>query len=160
MTFTITSHSPDATAAIGAALGRLLHPGDVILLQGQLGAGKTRLTQGLVQGAGSPDPVTSPTFVMVNEYRGPLRVYHVDLYRIERAIDADSLGLDEYLEGEDVTVVEWPEQAPDVLPPDHLHIALAHAGESDRTLIIAGHGARYLTLARELAAALGVSTDA
>lgn len=160
MSFTITSHSPDQTAAIGEALGRLLRPGDVVLLQGDLGAGKTRLTQGLAAGAGSADPVTSPTFVLVNQYRGPLRIYHVDLYRIERAIDAESLGLDEYLEGDGVTVVEWPEQAPDALPAEHLYIALAHAGETDRTLTVTGYGVRYLALAVALASALGVVADA
>ncbi|MSQ10096.1 MAG: tRNA (adenosine(37)-N6)-threonylcarbamoyltransferase complex ATPase subunit type 1 TsaE [Dehalococcoidia bacterium] len=156
MSFTITSHSPDETAEAGAALGRLLQPGDVVLLQGDLGAGKTRLTQGLARAAGSPDPVTSPTFVLVNEYHGPLRIVHVDLYRIERAVDADSLGLDEYLEGEGVTVVEWPEQAPDALPADHLLIAFDHAGAFDRTLTITGFGDRYRALAQTLAAALAV----
>lgn len=152
----MTTHNPDETAEVGAALGRLLQPGDVVLLQGDLGAGKTRLTQGLARGAGSPDPVTSPTFVLVNEYRGPFRIVHVDLYRIERALDADSLGLDEYLEGDGVTVVEWPEQAPHALPADHLLIAFDHAGEFDRTLTITGFGDRYRALALALASALGV----
>ncbi len=148
------THSPDETAALGETLGALLQAGDVLLLQGPLGAGKTRLTQGLVRGAGGRAPVTSPTFVLVNVYPGPLTVNHVDLYRIDRPQDADSLGLDDYFDSDGVTVVEWPERAPAWLPPGHLLVVLDYAGDSDRAVAFHPAGARYERLVAELAARL------
>lgn len=145
-TLTLTTHSPEDTAALGERLGRLLRANDVLLLQGPLGAGKTRLTQGLVRGVGGRGPVTSPTFVLVNEYRGPLTVYHVDLYRLERATDVDSLGLDEYFEAGGVTVVEWPERAWNALPDEYLLVQLDHTGDADRSAIFTPHGPRYEAL--------------
>ncbi len=155
MSLAVVTHSADETAALGETLGALLRAGDVLLLQGPLGAGKTRLTQGLVRGAGGRAPVTSPTFVLVNVYPGPLTVNHVDLYRIDRPADADSLGLDDYFDGDGVTVVEWPDRAPAVLPPDHLLVLLDYAGDSDRSGAFHPSGARYQRLLDELAPRLG-----
>lgn len=155
MTLALTTHSPDETAAVGEQLGRLLRPGDVLLLQGPLGAGKTRLTQGLVRGAGARGPVTSPTFVLVNEYRGPLTVYHVDLYRIEKERDVESLGLEEYFAAGGATVVEWPERAWDALPDEHLLVVFDYAGDEDRSLAFTARGGRYDEVVAGLTAALG-----
>jgi tRNA threonylcarbamoyladenosine biosynthesis protein TsaE len=134
----LRSRVADETLAIGAALGRLLLPGDVIVLSGTLGAGKTTLTQGIARGLGIDDYVTSPTFTLVNEYRprasGPA-LYHVDLYRTSGAAEALDLGLDEYLGLADlpagVAVLEWAERAPDALPADYLLIRIDRADDAD-----------------------------
>lgn len=149
------------TVAIGRAIGGHLVAGDVIVLSGTLGAGKTTLTQGIAQGLGIDDYVTSPTFTLVNEYRpaaaGPA-LYHVDLYRTSGAAEALDLGLDEYLGLADlpagVAVLEWAERAPDALPPAYLLVRLSRAddvgesasiGSSDepRRLALSLIGERY-----------------
>ena len=145
---------------IGSALGRRLLPGDVVVLSGVLGAGKTTLTQGIARGLGIDDYVTSPTFTLVNEYRphasGPV-LYHVDLYRTSGAAEALDLGLDEYLGLADlpagVAVLEWAERAPDAQPTEYLHILIERAGDADlppgelvdepRRLTIFPRGERY-----------------
>jgi tRNA threonylcarbamoyladenosine biosynthesis protein TsaE len=137
------SQSPPETHQIGDALGKLLRAGDVLLLQGPLGAGKTALTQGIASGMGVTAAVTSPTFVLVNQYPGPLTLYHVDLYRIEGAPEAEDLGLDDYFFGDGVTVVEWPERAPAAMPPEHLLIRLDHAGDTSRDIRFEASGERY-----------------
>jgi tRNA threonylcarbamoyladenosine biosynthesis protein TsaE len=119
------------TLAIGKALGRLLSAGDVLVLSGSLGAGKTTLTQGIAGGLGIEDYVTSPTFTLVNEYRpggaGPT-LYHVDLYRTSGAVEALDLGLDEYLGLADlpagVAVLEWAERAPEALPAEYVLVRI------------------------------------
>lgn len=150
MTLQLSTHKADETLALGAALGRLLTAGDCLLLQGPLGAGKTRLTQGIAQGMGLTAAVTSPTFVLVNEYRGPVPLYHIDLYRIETTAEADDLGLDEYFYGDGVSVVEWPERAPGALPPEHLLIRLDYTGEDERSIELVSAGPRYDRLLQQL----------
>ncbi|MCX6022314.1 MAG: tRNA (adenosine(37)-N6)-threonylcarbamoyltransferase complex ATPase subunit type 1 TsaE [Chloroflexi bacterium] len=148
---------PEATAAVGEALGRLAQPGDVVLLRGDLGAGKTCLTQGLGRGLGITQPVTSPTFVLAAEYReGRLPLFHLDLYRLAGDAEADDLGLDEYFEGGGVTVVEWPDRAPGALPAEHLMVDLAHVrgNEAVRRLTVTAAGERAAALALALAEAL------
>ncbi|MBI4497336.1 MAG: tRNA (adenosine(37)-N6)-threonylcarbamoyltransferase complex ATPase subunit type 1 TsaE [Chloroflexi bacterium] len=157
MTLTLETSSPEQTAAVGIALGRLVQPGDVLLLQGPLGAGKTQLTQGLAQGVGIPEEVTSPTFILVNEYRtGRLPLYHVDLYRIERVEEATDLGLDEYFFGPGVTVVEWADRAPAAMPDEHLLVELRYVSgqETDRRLRLTPRGERYEQLLAALKAAI------
>lgn len=154
---TLVTTSPDQTAALGTALGRLAQPGDVLLLQGPLGAGKTRLTQGLARGLDVPGEVTSPTFIIVNEYRtGRLPLYHVDLYRIERVDEAVDLGLDEYFFGPGVSVVEWPDRAPAAMPEDVMLIDLEYVAgdESGRSIRLEPYGVRYEALVEELRRAL------
>src|SRR3990172_4717976 len=130
-------------------------PGDVLLLQGPLGTGKTLLTQGLAKGLGITAPVTSPTFIIVNQYPGPLILYHVDLYRIEATAEAIDLGLDDYFFGDGVCVVEWPERAPSAMPPEHLLVALEHVGEQERRFSFQPEGGRYQTLLEQLREAIG-----
>ena len=137
------SQSPAETHRIGEAVGRLLRAGDVLLLQGPLGAGKTALTQGIAQGMGVTAAVTSPTFVLVNQYPGPLTLYHIDLYRIEGSPEAEDLGLDDYFFGAGVTVVEWPERAPSAMPPERLLVRLDHAGDTAREIRFEASGGRY-----------------
>src|SRR3989304_2198922 len=106
----IISYSPGQTRRIGARLGKLAASGDVVLLVGALGTGKTCFTQGVAQGLGINEYTSSPSFVLVREYRGRLPLYHIDLYRLERIEEIDQLGLDDYLYGNGVCVGEWAER--------------------------------------------------
>jgi tRNA threonylcarbamoyladenosine biosynthesis protein TsaE len=144
----IASKSAAATRALGQRLGKKLRAGDVVLLSGELGAGKTVFTQGIAEGLGARGQVSSPSFVLMNEYQGRERLFHVDLYRIGEPEEAEYLGLEDYSE-DGVLVVEWPERAPEYLPADHLLVRIAYS-EGGRTLTLAPRGRR----ARELAAGL------
>ena len=155
MPFSVITDSPEATAEVGMALGRLVRPGDVLLFQGPLGTGKTRMTQGLAQGMGITTPVTSPTFILINQYPGTLPLYHIDLYRLETVVEAEDLGLDDYFFGDGVCVVEWPERALAAMPPEHLLVTLEHIGERQRRLIFAAKGGRHGTLLLQLQEVLG-----
>lgn len=124
-----TSHEEE-TRGLGEALGRVLRKGDVILLSGDLGTGKTCLTQGIGRGLESPAPVNSPSFVLMNEYDGRETLYHVDLYRIEDVEELDDLGLWDYAE-KGVLVIEWPERGAELIPGDGLVIELRY-GDMDR----------------------------
>lgn len=113
--------------AWGAALGRELTAPAVITLSGDLGAGKTTLVQAVCAGYGVLDPVTSPTFALVHQYRGgPAMVFHLDLYRINAPEELANLGWDELLDANAIVLVEWPERAEGALPPGTMHLALAH----------------------------------
>lgn len=138
------SRSPEQTRRIGMRLGGLLEPGDLVCLQGELGAGKTTLVQGLAQGWGSLDPVSSPTFVLVNEYRRPAgsRLFHMDAYRLESGAEAAELDLD-WMLAEGALVVEWPERVGNVLPDQALKIELEPVAEEQRQMRFHAHGARY-----------------
>jgi|YNPMSStandDraft_1061717.scaffolds.fasta_scaffold79218_2 tRNA threonylcarbamoyladenosine biosynthesis protein TsaE len=105
------TRSPVETEEFGRELAGRLQPGDVVLLEGPLGSGKTVLVRGIVRGLGSGDHVSSPTFVLVHEYRGRCRVAHADLFRLSGPSDLEDLGLEEYLDGSFVVLVEWPERA-------------------------------------------------
>lgn len=137
------SHGAAQTQRLGARLGELLEPGDVLLLEGDLGAGKTVLAQGVAQGLAIDDPVTSPTFTLIHEYEGRLPLYHVDLYRLGGATDAAGIGIEEYLYGDGVTVIEWPDRAGALLPREHLVISLRPIAETKRAVRLTPHGARY-----------------
>lgn len=125
------TRSEEETIAVGESLARRLPPRSVVLLIGNLGAGKTTLAKGIVQGLGAADPdeVSSPTFTLIHEY-GAGRVFHIDLYRIEDARELRTLGLDEILDREAVVLVEWGERFPHVWPVDRIEIHLS-AGEGD-----------------------------
>jgi tRNA threonylcarbamoyladenosine biosynthesis protein TsaE len=142
------SHSPAQTIRVGQRLGELLRPGDLVLLQGEFGAGKTHLTKGIAQGLGSADLVTSPSFVLINEYRageaqGRFAIYHADLYRIAEAAELPGIGLDDALSGDGVCLIEWPEQALGWLSDDYLVVQLRHLSETKRVLRFVPHGKRY-----------------
>lgn len=121
-----------------ARLGRLLKAGDCLALYGDLGVGKTTFTQGLAMGLGVAGAVDSPTFTLVKEYRGRLPLYHMDLYRLEEA--EEELGLDEYWEGDGVTVVEWPEVMAPMLPEDRLEIHIRREVGGRRVVIAQATG--------------------
>lgn len=145
-----TSRSPEKTQRLGEELGRLAQPGDVFLLTGKLGTGKTCLTQGIAWGLGIEGYATSPTFVLVNEYRGRLPMYHVDLYRLDSVAEVTDLGLDDYLYGKGLCVVEWADKTQDVLPPQNLSIRIDFIDDTDRRLELKPHGERYAELISQI----------
>jgi tRNA threonylcarbamoyladenosine biosynthesis protein TsaE len=146
MTVIITK-SAQKTRDLGRKLGQLLQSGDLLCLQGDLGAGKTTLTQGIAAGWGSSDSVSSPTFVMVNLYRAAdeTPLYHMDAYRIESLPEAAQLGLDDML-AEGALIIEWPERIEPLLPKERLWLNLTHISETERQLEISANGTRHETL--------------
>lgn len=125
------TRTAEDTRAIGEALGRAARPGDILWLHGELGAGKTEMTKGIAAGVGAASPVSSPSFALIHEYGGGrLPLYHADLYRLETPAALD-LGLEDYLEGEGLTVVEWGERLPRDFLPDGLDVDLAYVDEGD-----------------------------
>lgn len=146
-TVDFVSHSPDQTRRMGARLGRLFEGGEVLCLVGALGTGKTCLVQGLGQGLGVEDQITSPTFTLVGEYAGSsLVLYHVDLYRIVDVKAAFTFGLDDYLYGDGVCAIEWAERVEKLWPEHYLLIHLRHIDDTKRGLTLRGVGDRYLRL--------------
>ena len=138
---TIETSTEQETADAGERLGRTLNPGDVVLLYGDLGAGKTVFVRGLARGLGaSPDEVSSPTFTIVQEYRGRATLYHVDLYRLEPA-EIDDLGLEDLVLGDGIVAIEWAERWRG-RPDDVTEVWLEDAGEERRRVRISrGHAA-------------------
>ncbi len=141
----LLSASEQQTRDVGEYLGRWLRRGDVVLLHGDLGAGKTTLVQGIARGLGVDDYVQSPTFSLVHEHEGydgdgkPVRLYHLDLYRLSGETELDSFGFDDYLVPTDgISLIEWPERAVDRLPDRYLLVRLEHHGEDQRRLTIEG----------------------
>jgi tRNA threonylcarbamoyladenosine biosynthesis protein TsaE len=131
------------TQAFGRQLGRLARPGDIILLTGDLGAGKTTLTQAIGTGLEVPDHcyITSPTFSLLHEYPGRIPLYHMDLYRLAGEEEIEELGFEEYIYGNGLTVIEWPERLGDLTPRNYLEIRLASPGPETRELALIAHGA-------------------
>lgn len=145
------SRSPEQTRRAGMRLGALLAPGDLLCLQGELGAGKTTLVQGIARGWGSTDPVSSPTFVLVNLYRRPDggELNHLDAYRIDSPREGEQLDLDAMLAAGPL-IVEWPERLGGLIPPERMWVRLSHAGEEHRELRFDARGARYDEMLGEL----------
>ena len=142
--FEFFSHSPDQTRRLGIHLGGHLRLGDIICLEGNLGSGKTTLVQGIGQGWGTLDQVTSPTYVIVNEYHRPdqQRLFHVDAYRLENALDAEYLDFERMLVQGPI-VIEWAERIKSALPRQHLWIRLAFMDGEHRTMLLVPQGTRY-----------------
>jgi tRNA threonylcarbamoyladenosine biosynthesis protein TsaE len=139
VTLLLISDSPEMTRILGYALGQNLQAGDVVCLSGDLGAGKTTFSGGVGQGWGAESPLTSPTFVIVHQHNRPMDkqvLYHLDAYRLEKAGDADSIGLDDILDGTAAVLIEWAERIQSNLPPDCLWISLAMDGETSRRLTL------------------------
>lgn len=122
--------------ACGQALGALLRRGDLVLLYGEVGAGKTHFSKGVVAGAGSHDTVTSPTFVFINEYRATpvLPIFHVDLYRIESHHELDTIGLDDATSGAGICIIEWPERDPRLGEMPHVAVYFSHVAPQQRRI--------------------------
>lgn len=141
----LSSASPEQTYTWGTVLGTLLGRGDVVALVGELGAGKTTFTQGIVRGLGvaADHYIGSPTFTLINEYEGRIPVYHLDFYRIESPAEVLCLGLEEYLDGDGVAIIEWADKIEAVLPEEHMMVRLAYVDCSVRRLDIMSNGAHY-----------------
>ena len=137
----------DELVAFGEKLGILLEKNDVLILTGELGAGKTTFTKGLAKGLGITQMIKSPTYTIVREYEGRLPLYHLDVYRIEG--DADSIDLDEFLFGSGVTVIEWGHLLGEALPADYLELEILKDGEG-REVVFHAHGQRATDLLKEL----------
>ena len=140
--------SPEQTRALGQRLGGLAQPGDVVLLEGPLGAGKTALVQGLAAGLGITDQVNSPTFVLMKQYHGRLPLYHCDLYRLSNPLQTITQEWSEFLYGDGVCAVEWPDLAADLLPTNHLLLRFHIASETERLIEVSGAGERGARLAK------------
>jgi tRNA threonylcarbamoyladenosine biosynthesis protein TsaE len=143
-TFEFFSRSPDQTRRIGMRLGGLLGTGDVICLEGNLGAGKTTMAQGLAQGWGSLDAVSSPTFILVNLYQraNGNRLFHLDAYRIDSLPEAEELDLD-WMLMQGPLLIEWPDRMRELIPADRLWVKLEHVAEEQRQMRFQARGARY-----------------
>ncbi|MFD1708530.1 tRNA (adenosine(37)-N6)-threonylcarbamoyltransferase complex ATPase subunit type 1 TsaE [Siminovitchia sediminis] len=145
--YELISNTPEETLGIASQLGSLLKPLDVLLLEGDLGAGKTTFTKGLAAGLGIKGNVNSPTFTIIKEYKGRLPLYHMDVYRLEDSFE--DLGFDEYFYGNGVTVVEWAQFIEDQLPADHLSIHLHYEDGNRRRIVFYPAGKRYKALCEE-----------
>ena len=132
------TYSDEETRAVGGRLARMLPEHGVVLLIGELGAGKTTLTKGIVEalGAAPADEVSSPTFTLIHEYGDPVRVYHVDLYRLDTSQEAQRVGLEELFERPALTLIEWGERFPELLPKERAEVRIEHAGDDRRMITL------------------------
>ncbi|MBO8169245.1 MAG: tRNA (adenosine(37)-N6)-threonylcarbamoyltransferase complex ATPase subunit type 1 TsaE [Thermoanaerobacteraceae bacterium] len=137
------------TILFGRCLGALLAPQMVVALRGELGAGKTTLTKGIAEALSIAEPVTSPTFTLLNIYRGRLELVHIDAYRLSDAEEGYYAGLEEYLPGSGVTIIEWPENIAALLPRQFLEIKISYK-DLGRELEVIPHGEIYAKLEKEL----------
>lgn len=152
----LRTRSPEETREVGAAIARVLVPGDVISLTGDLGAGKTNLVQGAARELGVEDPVGSPTFVLVREYRGTLPIYHLDVYRLERIQEVLDLGFEDLLDPHGVVFIEWGGGIEGLLPASHLEVELLSLeGELDREVVVRARGPAWEARWPELVGSLG-----
>lgn len=142
------SNQPEETHDFSRRLGEMLQPGDVLALEGDLGAGKTTFTKGLALGLEIKKTVNSPTFTIIKEYRGRVPLYHMDVYRVEDSFE--DLGFDEYFEGDGVTVVEWAHLIEEQLPKELLTIYLYHRENDTRLFKLVPQGKRYEELCKEI----------
>ena len=152
-TLDFVSHSAAQTRRYGVRLGLLLQAGDIICLEGELGTGKTCLVQGIGEGMGIVEPITSPTFTLIAEYAPPPpapRLYHIDVYRLDNpAQQVMAVGLDDYLLGDGACVIEWADRISQVLPRERLWITLSHLDASKRGIVIDATGTRFQEVLRE-----------
>lgn len=146
----LISHSPEQTQRFGVSIGELALPGDTFLLIGGLGTGKTCLTQGIAWGLGIEEYAFSPSFVIVRELYGRLPLYHIDLYRLNQIEEIVELGLDDYLYGNGVCVVEWAEKGLSVLPIEHLIIQISYLSDTERSFQFKPTGKRYREILAQL----------
>jgi len=145
--YELTSHSEKETREIGERLATLLAPGDVITLEGDLGAGKTTFTKGLAKGLDIERNVNSPTFTLIKEYKGKYPLYHMDVYRLE---DSEDLGFEEYFLSNGITVIEWASRIADQLPIERLDIEIKRTGDESRSIRCIPKGSRFEALCKEL----------
>lgn len=153
--FQFSSNDEAETERLGRALAQAVRPGDVIALHGPLGAGKTRLVQAVAGALGCGDQlINSPTFILIQEYDGPLPVYHVDAYRLKHCDEFLEIGGEEILTDDGVCLIEWAEKVSDALPHDHLEVSIDVTGEQTRNFRFRGTGARSDDIIESLRGAL------
>lgn len=152
MTFVVLSRSSEQTMNLGRILAQQLLAGDILAFFGDLGAGKTCLIKGICQGLGVPENVyvTSPTFVIINRYKGRLPIYHFDFYRLSCLDEIIDLGYEEFFFGEGVCLIEWADRAEDLLPDDYFKILMHHISPMERRIEIVGYGSDYQKRLSEL----------
>jgi tRNA threonylcarbamoyladenosine biosynthesis protein TsaE len=152
----LRTRSAGATQEVAAAIGAVLEAGDVLVLAGDLGAGKTTFTQGLAASLGVTTPVTSPTFTLVHEYAGRVPIVHIDVYRLEHLQEVHDLGFDELVGGEAIAIVEWGDILGPLLPPDRLQLTFEYATDDENTRFVslAPHGLSWARRADTLTSAL------
>ncbi|MCL0091567.1 tRNA (adenosine(37)-N6)-threonylcarbamoyltransferase complex ATPase subunit type 1 TsaE [Dehalococcoidales bacterium] len=146
----LISHSPEQTQRLGSRIGELALAGDIFLLVGKLGTGKTCLTQGIAWGLDIKEYALSPSFVIIRELYGRLPLYHIDFYRLEHIEEIVELGLDDYLYGNGVCVVEWAEKGLSLLPAEHLLIQISFLSDNERSFQLKPRGKRYLEILTQL----------
>jgi len=147
---TVVTYSPEQTRELGIILGRLTAGGEVFLLIGNLGTGKTHLVQGIAFGLGVQEYACSPSFMIAREYNGRLKLNHLDLYRLSNTAEIIDLGIEEYLRPDAVCAVEWAEKGEPLFPHDNLTIRMEHSGDDKRTIIFIPHGSLYIDLTKNL----------
>jgi tRNA threonylcarbamoyladenosine biosynthesis protein TsaE len=149
---TLISRNPAETFLIGKIIGRNLSEKDVVALVGDLGTGKTCLTQGIARGLGVPDEyqITSPSFTLINEYQGRMMLYHFDLYRLSKVSEMDDMGYEEYLFGQGVSVIEWADKVKGILPDETLFVSISYTDENERGIIISGQKQKIAIISEQL----------
>jgi tRNA threonylcarbamoyladenosine biosynthesis protein TsaE len=156
MMFSVITTGPEQTEHLGELLGARLGRGDVVCLYGDLGAGKTSLAFGIAMGLDVQEQyITSPTFSFVNEYKGRVPFYHIDLYRLKAPSELEGIGFEEYIDSDGVTVIEWAERAEDELPEERFSIYLSYVSEDSREMGFLAEGERYEKLLEGLKEDLG-----
>ncbi len=142
MILKLISDSRERTLEAGRRIGGILTRGDVVALSGELGSGKTCLTQGIAKGLGVAEnvPVVSPTFTLINEYPGRTPLFHLDVYRLSGSRDLEDMGYEEYFYGSGIIVIEWAEKIRDILPANTLHVNLRYIDENTREMTLEGPG--------------------
>jgi len=148
----LVTRNAEETQQLGRHVGELARPGDVLLLTGELGAGKTCLTQGIAWGIGIEEYALSPTFVIMRQMRGRLALYHMDLYRLDLIEETQDLGLDDYFYGDGVCVVEWADKAMSLMPSEHLLIEIEYLSDAERQFRLKPSGRRHEELVAGLLA--------
>lgn len=156
--FELKSHSVNETIRFGEYIGNYAEPSCLICLYGDLGSGKTILSKGIVKGAGIDDMVTSPTFALMNQYHGRLPIYHFDIYRLNRPDELYDLDYEEYLYGDGIAIVEWPERMEELIPDQYLKITIQKSGGDDRLITVESIGDNHKQLEEELSKYEGIGS--
>jgi len=147
----LTSESEENTKILGKKISQVLHRGDIVCLFGDLGSGKTTLVKGMAQGLKiRPATVHSPTFVMMNIYEGKMPLFHWDLYRIKNTKEISSLGFEEFLYDDGISVIEWADKLKTLVPEEHLRVELTHRGINQRSITLKAVGGKYEQVLRQL----------
>jgi tRNA threonylcarbamoyladenosine biosynthesis protein TsaE len=139
-------NSVESTVNLGNKLGSILKPGDIICLNGELGTGKTHFTKGVAKGLKITDPITSPTFTIVNEYEGRLKLYHFDVYRVNDPDEIEAIGFDEYIFSDAITIIEWSNYIKELIPKEHISVKIEkipERGMDFRKITMKYYGERY-----------------